>query len=72
MVATPLELAQDRLQLYLTAEAKILQAQEYSFPSGRRVRKADLAEIRAEIRRLEERVTELTPGGGRVYQVAPR
>ena len=72
MVGTPLEVAQARLQSYLAAEAAILEMQEYTFPTGRRVRKADLADIRAEIRYLESRVADLSPSAGRVYQGSPR
>ena len=46
---------QARLDLYLAAETKILKGQEYTIGDGstaRKLRRADLAEVRAEIRQL--------------------
>lgn len=46
---------QARLDLYLAAETKILKGQEYTIgdgSTGRKLRRADLAEVRAEIRQL--------------------
>ena len=48
-MSTPLELAQQRLQQYLDAEARILQSQEYTVGQGgtaRRNRRADLEQVR--------------------------
>ena len=45
---TPLQLAQQRLDNYLAAEARILQSQEYAVGQGgtaRRNRRADLEQV---------------------------
>lgn len=50
---------QARLVLYLAAEAKILQGQEYHIgqgTTGRRLRRADLAEVRREIDSLNAQI----------------
>ncbi len=47
---------QSRLDAYLAAEARILQSQEYTVGQGgtaRRNRRADLAEVRDEITKLQ-------------------
>lgn len=57
-----LEDLQARLALYLAAEAKILQRQEYQVGNkgtARRLRAADLAEVRAEIARLDAEIDRL-------------
>lgn len=56
----------DRLALYVTAEAKILAGQSYQL-GERRLQRADLAEVSAEIRRLASEVAraESAAGGGR-------
>lgn len=64
-----------RLTAYLAAETAILtQNQEYLLKPGdgteRRVRRADLAEIRAEIKSLNAQIASLTPGR-RTYYTAP-
>lgn len=49
-----------RLATYVDAEAKILKAQEYVVGQGsssRRLRRADLAEVRAEIANLSAQIT---------------
>lgn len=70
MAGTPLEIAQTRLDLYLAAEAAILGGgQEYTI-ENRRMRKGDLAEIRAEIRSLKSEIATLTTnvsGGSRAW-----
>lgn len=63
MSAAELDQARTRLQVYLAAEVRILESQEYVIGNGgtaRRNRRADLervqagiTELRAEIRRLE-------------------
>lgn len=66
-----------RKALYLAAEEKILAGQEYTVSDGviqRRLRRADLAEVRAEIERLDTLIT--AAGGGaagarRVSRIIP-
>lgn len=50
----------DRLQLYLSAEAKILSGQEVRM-DGRVLRMPELAEVRAEIGRLQALVARENP-----------
>jgi hypothetical protein len=57
---TPLESAQARLDLYLQAEASILGGAQESTVANRRYRFADLAEIRAQIRLLQNEIDGLT------------
>lgn len=60
---TPEQL-QARLDAYMTAELKILQGQEYQIGQGataRRLRRADLSEVRAEIKSLQAQIASLTP-----------
>lgn len=69
---TPLESAQARLAMYLEAEAKILQAQEYTVGQGstaRRLARADLAEVRDQITQLQREVAALQPTGSRPRRV---
>lgn len=72
-----LQQLQARLDLYLAAEAKILLKQEYTIDDGgtsRRLRYADLAEVRAEIASLTAQVTTAqvqAAGGRRVYRMVP-
>lgn len=50
---------QARLDAYLAAETKILKGQEYVIGQGetaRRLRRADLAEVRAEIASLSDKI----------------
>jgi hypothetical protein len=72
MSVLTLEQLQARLTAYLAAETAILQGQEYTITSGdsaRRMRRADLAEVRDEIRRLQDEIAavqaQATPDGGR-------
>lgn len=64
-----------RLQLYLDAEAKILQSQEYTVGDGgtaRRNKRAELDQVQAEITRIREelaRLDALLPGRRRVLYV---
>lgn len=65
-----LEQLQARLQAYLEAETAILKAQEYVIGDGstaRRLRRADLAEVRAEIASLQAQIgaAESTAARGR-------
>lgn len=58
-----LEQMQTRLDAYLAAETKILEGQEYTIGDGstaRRLRRADLAEVRAEIARLDQQIAAAT------------
>jgi hypothetical protein len=53
---------QARLDAYLTAEAKILEGQEYQIGDGvtaRKLRRADLGAVQAEIRRLSAEIAAL-------------
>lgn len=55
----PFDQLQNRLAAYLAAEAKILEGQEYQIGQGgaaRRLRRADLSEVRAEIATLSASV----------------
>lgn len=72
MSGLSLQQLQDRLAAYLAAEAKILVGQEYTVGDGstaRRLKRADLAEVRDEIRRLQAEVAAAEaaaqPGGVR-------
>jgi len=54
-----LEQLQARLAAYMAAEVKILRGQEYVIGQGetsRRLRRADLAEVRAEIKSLDAQI----------------
>lgn len=72
-----LQQLQDRLALYLAAEAKILTKQEYTIGAGqdtRRLRYADLAEVRSEIASLRDQIAAAqssAAGGRRVYRMVP-
>ncbi len=48
--------AQARLDSYYLAEAAILRNQEYEMPDGRRLVRANLKEVQAMIRELEQRI----------------
>jgi len=68
----------DRLALYVAAEAAILgAAQEYQVGQGstaRRLTRADLTEVRDEIRRLQgeiDRATALASGSRRITYLRP-
>lgn len=53
---------QDRLDAYLAAELKILSGQEYQIGDGaaaRKLRRADLSVVQAEIRRLRAEIAVL-------------
>ena len=74
MAGIDLATATARLQLYLSAEEAVLKRQEYVI-SGRRLRFADLAEIRAGIELWNKRVKELSSrnnGRGRSLTLKPR
>lgn len=63
---------QARLDLYLAAEAKILTSQEYTIGSGstaRRLRRADLSEVRAEINSLRQQIAVLDGAASRTRRV---
>jgi hypothetical protein len=69
-----LEQLQTRLNAYLQAETAILTgSQEYTVRPGdgteRRVRRADLSEIRVEISRLNNEIARLGNTGRRVFYV---
>jgi hypothetical protein len=57
-----LEELQARKTLYLAAEAAVLTGQEYQIRDGiidRRMRRADLSEIRAELNKIDQLLTTL-------------
>ena len=61
-----------RRAAYLTAEAKILDSQEYQVGQGssaRRNRRADLAEVRDEIARLNLQIGSLQSAANRISRV---
>ena len=72
-----LQQLQDRLALYLAAEAKILLKQEYTIGAGqdtRRLRYADLAEVRTEIASINTQIAAAQTramGGRRVFRMVP-
>lgn len=68
---------QTRLDLYLAAEMKILQAQDYTIGQGstaRRLTRANLAEVQAEIKAIRSEISQLdlllTPSR-RVFYLRP-
>lgn len=75
-MATLAEL-QERRARYLEAEEQILRLQEYSIsagPDGRAGKRASLAEIRAEIRALDNEIalaTARASGRGRSFSPSP-
>lgn len=73
MAGITLEQAQERLQDYLDAEAKVLTNQSYSL-QGRSLTRANLGEIREGIKVWDERCKQLenrSRGRGRVVVVRP-
>ncbi|MNV69142.1 hypothetical protein D3C71_1620370 [compost metagenome] len=75
---TPLQLAQQRLANYLTAEARILESQEYTVGQGgtaRRNRRADLEQVQAGIKTTQAEIATLQvtqTGGRRLVYLRPR
>lgn len=75
---TPLQLAQQRLDNYLAAEARILQSQEYTVGQGgtaRRNRRADLEQVQAGIKASQAEIATLQAaqsGARRVNYLRPR
>jgi len=75
-MATLAELT-ERKALYLAAEAKILAGQEYTIADGvinRRLRRADLDEVRAAIKDLDAQIAAAQPASAnyrRVYRGVP-
>lgn len=65
----------DRRAVYLAAELKILQGQEYVVGQGataRRLRRADLTEVRQAIAQLDAQITALqATSTRRVYTLVP-
>ena len=68
---------QTRLDAYLAAEAKILLKQEYTIGNGataRRLRRADLSEVRATIADLQQQIAAIdnqASGARRVLYAVP-
>jgi hypothetical protein len=76
MASERLQKAKARLDAYYEAELAALSGQEYKI-GGRSLRRADLVEIRAAIKNLENQVDELTSadagkGRRRAYRITPR
>ena len=69
MAGITLAQAQARLDAYLAAELAVLGGQEYEI-AGRRLRRADLREIRAGIAQWDQRVKDLSRNGRRA--IVPR
>lgn len=69
MPGIDLSAAQARLDAYLAAELAVLSGQEYEI-AGRRLKRADLREIRAGIEQWDLRVKALSARRGRM--VVPR
>ena len=75
---TPLQLAQQRLDNYLAAEARILQSQEYTVGQGgtaRRNRRADLEQVQAGIKATQAEIATLQAaqsGARRIAYLRPR
>jgi hypothetical protein len=71
------EQLQSRLDAYVAAEAKILRNQEYTIGDGataRRLRRADLAEVRQAIKDLQTELARMdaqSAGTRRVYYARP-
>lgn len=79
MAGITLATAQTRLDDYLAAELAVLGNQEYTIGSGtagaRKLRRADLSEIRKGIEYWDQRVKDLTmrgQGRGRSITLRPR
>lgn len=73
-MATPLEIAQGRLDAYIQREATILAAGQETHIDDRRRRDADLAEIRRAIKDLQNEVATLqgqASGTSRLIQGVP-
>jgi len=74
MAGITLAQAEAQLALYLTAEEKVLSGQSYEL-LGRRLTRANLADIQLGIKTWNDRVTTLsaaTTSGGRSRVIAPR
>lgn len=69
MAGITLSVAQARLDLYLAAETAVLAGQEYEI-AGRRLKRADLREIRAGIEAWNNKVQSLSRTSRRV--IVPR
>lgn len=57
MAAFTIQQLRDRLAAYVAAETKILTGQEYAI-GDRKMKRADLAEVRAEIRKLASEIEQ--------------
>lgn len=66
---------QTRRAAYIAAELKILKSQEYTVGQGgsaRRNRRAELADVQAQIRELDTQIAQAQAAGGRrVYNIVP-
>lgn len=71
MPGIDLAAAQARLDAYLAAELAVLSGQEYEI-AGRRLKRADLKEIRAGIEHWNQQVQSLSSGRRRAVVPRPR
>lgn len=74
MAGITLAQAQAQLDAYLAAETKVLSGQSYEI-AGRKMTRADLADIRAGVEIWNQRVTTLSQaasGRGRAYTMVTR
>lgn len=74
-MATDLETAQARLDLYIQAETAVLSGGQEGQVAGRKWKKADLPEIRAAIKELQRTIADLKAqagGGSRLYTAVPQ
>lgn len=69
---TPREQLDSRLQAYLSAEIKILAAQEYVIGNGstsRRLTRADLAEVRSAINDIRAEISRIDATANRTRRI---
>lgn len=76
MTAYTLEIAKKHLEMCLEAEEKVLVNQSYTI-AGKTYTRADLAQIRAEIKYWDNEVEKITSrqgrrGRNRAYRIVPR
>ena len=76
MTAYTLEIAKKHLEMCLEAEEKVLVNQSYTI-AGKTYTRADLAQIRAEIKYWDNEVKKITSrqgrrGRNRAYRIVPR
>lgn len=70
MAGITLEQAESKLSAWMAADDAVANSQEY-YIGGRRLRRADAAEIRANIDYWESKVSKLSRGGVRITGATP-